>query len=262
MGKFDKYILISDLDGTLLKGENYISPKDIEAIKYFQKEGGKFSVATGRSLNRVKFIKEKLDIDLPVILLNGAEIVDINTEKILWGKYMHESVLEVIKDFNSKNSECGIIAFSKDKDYFINPEIFFEILGDLNDFRYVNATTEDIKLPVNKVVFYSHSDILEYLISEYKDYLDKLTFTKSDINFYEIIDKTVNKGNALEILKEMMNFNGYNLIAVGDNLNDLEMILKADLGVTAGHNCAVLYDVADKIIDKEDVIYNLMKELA
>ncbi len=262
MGNFDNYILISDLDGTLLKEDGCISNKDIDAIKYFQKEGGKFSIATGRSLNRVQFIKEKINIDLPVILLNGSKIVDIYTEEILWEKYIHESVIEVIKDFSINHPDCGIIAFSKDKDYFINPDIFSDVLGNLSDFRFVDATIEDIKLPINKVVFYSYSNILEYLKNEYKEYTDKLTFTKSDTNFYEIIDKIVNKGNALDILKEMKDLKKYKVITIGDNLNDLEMISKADFGVAAGHNCSKLHDVANKIIDKEDVLYNLIKDLA
>ncbi|MBE7020336.1 MAG: Cof-type HAD-IIB family hydrolase [Ruminococcaceae bacterium] len=261
MGKFDNYVLISDLDGTLLKKGNYISPKDIEAIKYFQKEGGKFTIATGRSLNRARFIKNIFTIDLPAILLNGSAIVDINKGETLWEQFIHESVLEVIRDFNKKKPQCGIIAFSKDKDYFVNPEIVTPELGDLSDFRYTEAKASDIKNPINKVVFYSFTDILEYIQKEYADYSDRLTFTKSDVNFYEIIDKTVSKGNALEKLKDIAGIKGCKIIAAGDNLNDYEMILNADIGIAAGHNCIKIREVADIIIENDDIFYNLFNEL-
>jgi hydroxymethylpyrimidine pyrophosphatase-like HAD family hydrolase len=49
MGKFDGILLLSDLDGTLLSGTRVISPENLEALRYFMAEGGRFSVATGRS---------------------------------------------------------------------------------------------------------------------------------------------------------------------------------------------------------------------
>ena len=56
MGQFDNTVLISDLDGTLLTKECSISQKDLDAISYFRNEGGLFTVATGRTVNRTYFL--------------------------------------------------------------------------------------------------------------------------------------------------------------------------------------------------------------
>jgi len=48
MGKFDKVIIVSDIDGTFLGKNGRIVPENIEAIEYFKREGGSFTVATGR----------------------------------------------------------------------------------------------------------------------------------------------------------------------------------------------------------------------
>ena len=46
--KFKGYLLCSDCDGTLTYGEEVLSEENVKAIKYFQKEGGIFTLATGR----------------------------------------------------------------------------------------------------------------------------------------------------------------------------------------------------------------------
>ena len=48
MGKFDGYLICTDLDGTLLRKDKSVSKENLEAIEYFKNEGGKFTFITGR----------------------------------------------------------------------------------------------------------------------------------------------------------------------------------------------------------------------
>ena len=48
MGKFENIIIVSDIDGTFLGKGGRLVPENLEAIEYFKKEGGSFTVATGR----------------------------------------------------------------------------------------------------------------------------------------------------------------------------------------------------------------------
>lgn len=47
-GKFSDYLLVSDMDATLLDDNHTISEENRQAIDYFIKNGGRFTVATGR----------------------------------------------------------------------------------------------------------------------------------------------------------------------------------------------------------------------
>lgn len=51
---FDGYTLVSDMDGTLINSNKEISKENLDAIKYFVNNGGKFTVATGRMVASVE----------------------------------------------------------------------------------------------------------------------------------------------------------------------------------------------------------------
>ena len=82
--KFSDYILVTDLDDTLLTRDKRITEKDLEAINYFVSEGGSFTVATGRVYTSAKPYTSLLPINLPMVLYNGAVIYDETAGKTLW----------------------------------------------------------------------------------------------------------------------------------------------------------------------------------
>ena len=74
---FSKVIIMTDLDGTLLTDDKKILPQDMEAIKRFRAGGGLFSVATGRGYSMARSVVEKLELDIPAVLFNGAAVFDV-----------------------------------------------------------------------------------------------------------------------------------------------------------------------------------------
>ena len=69
--KFDGYVIVSDLDGTLLDNNKNISKENLEAINYFTENGGKFTVATGRVIEATEEYLSKIEINFPIIVYNG-----------------------------------------------------------------------------------------------------------------------------------------------------------------------------------------------
>ena len=85
MGRFRGVLLATDYDDTLYSTNATISPENRQAIEYFVAEGGKFCISTGRSYINfaIQMEKERLPVNAPVILSNGASIYDFATEKSL-----------------------------------------------------------------------------------------------------------------------------------------------------------------------------------
>ena len=86
MGKFDNKLLLSDYDNTLhfteaalREGESLppISPRNLEAIRYWMDQGGRFAVATGRALAAFRRQAESIPLNAPSIVDNGAAIHDL-----------------------------------------------------------------------------------------------------------------------------------------------------------------------------------------
>ena len=64
-GKFSDYLLVSDMDATLLDDNHTISEENRQAIDYFIKNGGRFTVATGRMVEAVRAYMPNLHINAP-----------------------------------------------------------------------------------------------------------------------------------------------------------------------------------------------------
>ena len=76
-------LYISDLDGTLLTPEKTISPRTREAVNRAIAAGEGFSVATARSASTVVEILQGIQLNLPVVLMNGVFLYDIAADRYL-----------------------------------------------------------------------------------------------------------------------------------------------------------------------------------
>lgn len=97
-------LIVSDIDGTLISSRGEISSRTKELVKIYQKKGGKFSIATGRMLESILPFINELEIDIPVIIYNGSQIVDVNNNKIIYELKLDYKVaieaLEACSDYN------------------------------------------------------------------------------------------------------------------------------------------------------------------
>ena len=76
MGKFEGVLLASDFDDTLVGGSCELSPGNRAALAYFIREGGRFTVATGRARRTFAPYAHTIPLNAPVILSNGALLYD------------------------------------------------------------------------------------------------------------------------------------------------------------------------------------------
>lgn len=97
MQSLENIMLITDLDGTLLPSSKEISAADAAAISQFRAKGGKFAIATGRTLQAAQRYLNKLKPNIPVILFNGAAIYDPVTEKWLYTEKLPADAVAVTR---------------------------------------------------------------------------------------------------------------------------------------------------------------------
>ncbi len=101
MGKFDGVLLASDFDNTILNTEfprrtggpiPPISQRNVEALRYFMDNGGRFAVATGRALPAFRMFADKVPMNAPAVVCNGAALYDFETETYLETMVLPETV--------------------------------------------------------------------------------------------------------------------------------------------------------------------------
>ena len=97
MGKFDGILLFSDWDNTIIY-DGKIDERDVMKIRYFQENGGTFSICSGRFPDYFKDFTNLISPNTYVIGLNGALIKNINTNKILFKNFISNRVLDIAYD--------------------------------------------------------------------------------------------------------------------------------------------------------------------
>ena len=106
-GKCMSDLYVSDLDGTLLRSNEVTSKYTNQVINSLVEEGMIFSYATARSLVTAKKVTEGINAKIPLIVYNGAFVIDNITEKILIANYFDDSVHSVLEDlFSIKNRKA------------------------------------------------------------------------------------------------------------------------------------------------------------
>ena len=91
MGKFDGLLLASDFDDTLYGLNLRIPERNLEAIRYFIREGGYFVMATGRAHRTFAPYAPLVPMNAPAVLSNGAAIYDFQADKMLEQTHLPEA---------------------------------------------------------------------------------------------------------------------------------------------------------------------------
>ena len=125
MGLFSDVLLTVDFDRTLTAPDSTIPERNIEAIRWFIDNGGAFTVNTGRSLPMVQRFKDKVPVNAPLLLYNGAAAYDVQRDAVVFAHEiqldMWKTVGEAIKLFPDLTVE--VQALDKHYDFLPNSQI-------------------------------------------------------------------------------------------------------------------------------------------
>ena len=108
MGRFDGILIASDFDRTLTDPNGNVPKRNLDALRFFMEEGGRFSVASGRSVPMFRQKTALFASNAPAILFNGAACYDFQAEKLVFGTplpRMEALIDEILKRYPLKNCE-------------------------------------------------------------------------------------------------------------------------------------------------------------
>lgn len=226
-------LLVVDIDGTLVNARREITPPVRAAVAAAQARGVRVCLATGRIWASARQFVEGVGADPPVILYNGAMVYDFIRDEV-WvqtplPRQQARDVLRILRDHPALQPHLYVgdrvyvpVMNETTKIYERKDSVRTEAVGDLADWLAVDAMKILIigdRAPLAAVA--AHIDRLPYPVNH--------VFSQDD--YLEILPPGVNKGTALEAMADRLGIAPEEVIAVGDNLNDLTMIRVAGLGV-------------------------------
>lgn len=142
-----KRLYVSDLDGTLLQEDNLVSDYARANLTKLISKGMNFTIATARTLATVSTIIEGIPINAPLVLMNGASVYDLESEKYLNVEYIPPSSLislvDLIKEYNLK----GFIYSIKDEKLIT----YYEDLDSPHIKDFYDIRVKDYKKPFTQI---------------------------------------------------------------------------------------------------------------
>ena len=272
------YKLIAvDLDGTMLNSYGEVTENTKRVLKQTKQKGAEVVIASGRSIDSIKYIASEIDSSKYMIAGNGAVVYDRSQNKILYEKYI------------PKNKALDIIQICEENSIYYNIYTNKTIIADglrynvlyyykenlkkedqkkthitlvENIENYIKEMNEDEKImkificDKNKSVF--NSIVRKFSVIEDIDILDVSHMARKvikqgtediPIEYYytEISMKDVDKWYALEFLINKLGIQKEEVMAIGDNVNDKKMIEEAGKGIVMGGSTPKVSEVADYI---------------
>ncbi|WP_118162889.1 Cof-type HAD-IIB family hydrolase [Nostoc sphaeroides] len=249
----DIKLLVLDIDGTIAGDSNTISEPVKQAIVAAQAQGIQVAIATGRMYRSALRFHQDIGSTLPLMAYQGAWIQDPITQKI----HRHWAVSREIAH--------------KLLDYFEQPELrsLLSVHFYINDQLYVREVTRETQIyaersditpipvgdlrqaltnePTKILALCDDTDVIDKLLGNLRRQYTpaELYLTTSVATFFEATNASVNKGTAVRYLaEELLGLELANVMAIGDNFNDVEMLEYVGLGVAMGNAPAGVQAIA------------------
>ncbi len=225
MGKFDGLLLLTDLDGTLLTSHRSISPENLAALRYFMEQGGRFSIATGRSKPGMEHFLEHLTINAPAVIYNGAVVYDFEAGCPVWQRPLGERGLQLNELVQTEFPGAGLETYEMDTAYALsdNPISRRHFTSVKMPWRLVQP--EEVPQPWVDMLLLDREDRLERIKARLEEAFPGQYFLQySDKEFLEVLHPEANKGAAALALCEHLGIQAENLYTVGDGRNDIQLL--------------------------------------
>lgn len=243
-------MIATDIDGTILKWSFEFSPAVKKCIKQLDKNGIKIVLVTGRMHSATVPIARELGLHTPIVSYQGGLIKD-ETGKTLYQKDLPAKYAkEIIKWAHKDNVHLNL--YIDDKLYVEQDN---EIVKEYTDGRFIDYTVcsfDSLKIEnVNKLLAIDLKDAEKVTnwVNELSTKFPDLYIVKSTPYFCEIGSKEARKSSGVKFLANMWGIKKEEILTIGDQNNDIELLNAGGLKVAMGNATAELKSVADYITD-------------
>lgn len=248
--KLSDFIVISDVDGTLIDHEIGVPKRNRDAIYRFIEAGGRFGIATGRSRGLMLEAAGDLPINAPCVLYNGGALYDHAADKILWELFLPENAGDYVREMMDAVPGMGVLVIRDDSYYQVKEELAFaNYFASRGEENFKVQTMDKVETPWYKILFQIHEEQYAGFFEEAaKRCFPGVRFVGTNTTLIEMLPEASSKGLALEKLVDMGLVERENLVAVGDFYNDIEMIEYAGIGVTLTDSPDEIKAIADVVV--------------
>ena len=253
-------LLAMDLDGTLITDLHTIPPRTKDAIRAAVDKGVYVIIATGREYEITKEIAHQLDLNTPIICFQGALIYDPQTNKIIASTELDLPLAQKLIDFSRLHNLALYL--------YLNSQAYAEHTTGLSRAMFDETGTPVVEVSNLKDVIISPpiKGLIVHPVEGIDAKIEELRVNLgSGASVFRSVDKLIeitspntSKGHALSTLAAYYNIPQAEVMAIGDQDNDIDMIAWAGIGIAVGNASPKAKSVADYIappVEQEGVVW-------
>lgn len=234
-------LVLFDLDGTLLTSERTIHPANVAAIRALMDRGVGVGFSTGRPPLSVAPYAELLQANAPFIHMNGGVVRDWHTRTVIWERTLSTSI--------ALATLAAARAMILHANVYVGDEIWIEqrsptsLESEVKD-GVPHTLDADLvpriareKIAPHKIMLIAPPDVITALTAAVAAAVgDEATLVNSESTYLEVLPRGCSKGEACTHLAAHLGITMQEVVAFGDNKNDLELLTSVGLGVAMGNS--------------------------
>ena len=247
-------VLVLDLDDTLLRSDSTVSPRTLAALNRWRAQGNAIVIATGRPTRSIAPVLPDELHTVPWISYNGAYVY-LDGECIYENLISPQATHAIVSLVNEMLPECAV-GLEIDNNLYLN-----RVINRTSPYRVVDLLTVAHQ-PAAKILFFHHENaaldaILRLLPSDTRAMLSE----KYDL--VQVLAANADKTHALKFLIDRMGLEMAQVIAIGDDINDVDMIRDSGLGVAVANAIPAVKAVAKRetLSNDEDGVALIVEEI-
>jgi len=258
-------LIAIDMDGTLLNDDLEISQKNKAVIRNLINKGKIVILATGRTFKSASHYAKQLQLDVPIITYNGALIKETISNDIVYSKTIDIGYAKELLSFGEKYD-----VYTK---VYIDDVLFVKSECDEAktfsqrhriDYRSIGRLSRGIEDNPYLIVFKDSLDKIKNVKEKIKTELKlPISYTMSTPNSLEFTSAGVSKATSLEYLTARLNIKRDETLAIGNSLNDLDMLRWAGLGIAMKNSDESLlkkWNVASEFDNNDDGVAKILNK--
>lgn len=258
MNKFKGFLLLSDIDGTLTDNRGRVSEENAEAIRYFQSEGGLFTVASGRYPWYIDRYSDSFRPNTYIVGINGTMLYEPQTKTPVITKGFEDDFISVIHEFIDLCPQIHHIVMSGHRE---------EISVMREDFSRLDEILAPLEKPWCRLILCQHpNDAQATRTTLIPRYGNRYNFDMSWDEGLEIHPLGSGKGELIGDMLKLLSDAGnpiHTTVCAGDYENDLSMFRAVDIGYAVANAIPAVKEVATRITvsHNDSAIAKIIEEL-
>lgn len=247
----NQHLIAIDLDGTTLNNQSELSPLTIQTLRLLSEMGHMVSIVTGRPYRNSIHFFQQLNIQAPMVNFNGAYCHFPNQPA--WAATYHKSLdRKIALSLFDHQDELGIdllCAEGIEKLYTSSMKLPESPFYPADSYELVKLSRQNLTIDPTALTIFcpteSQETIKERILTNYGDCVSVRVWG-GELPVLEVTQAGIHKATAVKVIADFYHIPQENILAFGDEENDIEMLAYAGHGVAMKNCNPTLLEVTDK----------------